>query len=683
MESIIIYLSHTARDENTTLRIPSPGVEDGSVKDVLDLAVERFNTVFGKETHTYTVDSVILRLGEEMMGGSPFTLREEDAFWECVDQGQKVYLTLKGNIEAIPSAVTTSPGVKGKAEEGSTSVPQNINTSTHFQVKEVHSSRIVVPGNNLKQALRGVIPISGLYKNNDVEIPVNELLAYKSKIDKELKEEGDDAPGSLKALAEWLEKEAAIKREHVDKMMEDGVISFWDLWQVFTADTQIIASDDDIEQGYRIVSCEYAKSWQGVQFCVTGEYVASNGKTFFFKNASLDIPMYDGTKALEDLALQIPTKEQIERLVTRGREIAANVRLCGYYDYNGQFRVPQGWRGTLKLTERGKIMIDIDNYNRAIDTACGNDHFVGTNANAITGNGDRGIGDDDVLFTFYAWLPAFSFRKKRWGMIAWELVSDIDYNHSAFDALVMQDEDQKSLIRGLVKQRLITAGAKVSEDLISGKGGGCIFLLYGPPGTGKTLTAEATAELLERPLYQITVAELGTDAEDLEEGLENALRLASHWKAVVLMDEADNFLERRGKNDLARNAMVSVFLRLLEYYDGVLFLTTNRVEDFDPAFYSRISMPIMYPALTREVRTRVWVNLLKAAKSTVGDGITIDVLAEFNLNGREIRSCIYLAQCTSQFNGGDPYVLGSKELLVPIHLKLGFREAMEGQSTIE
>jgi hypothetical protein len=46
---------------------------------------------------------------------------------------------------------------------------------------------------------------------------------------------------------------------------------------------------------------------------------------------------------------------------------------------------------------------------------------------------------------------------------------------------------------------------------------------------------------------------------------------------VLLIDEADVFLEKRTLTDVHRNALVSVFLRLLEYYEGILFLTTNRV----------------------------------------------------------------------------------------------------------
>jgi SpoVK/Ycf46/Vps4 family AAA+-type ATPase len=55
----------------------------------------------------------------------------------------------------------------------------------------------------------------------------------------------------------------------------------------------------------------------------------------------------------------------------------------------------------------------------------------------------------------------------------------------------------------------------------------------------------------------------------------------------MLIDEADIFLEKRSTEDIERNAVVGTFLRLLEYYDGVLFLTTNRVHNFDEAFYSR------------------------------------------------------------------------------------------------
>ncbi|KAG2041146.1 hypothetical protein BDR03DRAFT_39278, partial [Suillus americanus] len=88
-----------------------------------------------------------------------------------------------------------------------------------------------------------------------------------------------------------------------------------------------------------------------------------------------------------------------------------------------------------------------------------------------------------------------------------------------------------------------------------------IALLHGPPGTGKTLTAEAVAEHLKRPLYVLSSLELSTTPATLEKKLGDVLRLATTWDAVVLIDEADVFLEQRSLHELERNALVSVALR--------------------------------------------------------------------------------------------------------------------------
>jgi len=181
-----------------------------------------------------------------------------------------------------------------------------------------------------------------------------------------------------------------------------------------------------------------------------------------------------------------------------------------------------------------------------------------------------------------------------------------------------------------------------------GKGGGCIFLLHGNPGTGKTLTAEAVAELLHRPLYSVSVGELGTSTQTLETKLRDILDVASHWNAVILIDEADIFLEKRTENDINRNAMVGIFLRLLEYHQGVLFLTTNRVKCFDEAFHSRISVALKYNDLTDQSREVIWTNLLESAKIT---GFDVKELAKHKLNGRQIRTAIRLAQALAYSEG--------------------------------
>jgi len=171
------------------------------------------------------------------------------------------------------------------------------------------------------------------------------------------------------------------------------------------------------------------------------------------------------------------------------------------------------------------------------------------------------------------------------------------------------------------------------------------FLLHGSPGVGKTLTAESIAEFLHRPLYSVSVGELGTTTDTLEQNLKDILQVAATWNAVVLIDEADIFLEKRTKRDVQRNALVGIFLRLLEYHQGVLFLTTNRVKIFDPAFHSRISIALKYKDLELEERSQVWTNLLHAADIS---NIKPEELAKFDLNGRNIKNCIRLAQALAK-----------------------------------
>jgi len=144
------------------------------------------------------------------------------------------------------------------------------------------------------------------------------------------------------------------------------------------------------------------------------------------------------------------------------------------------------------------------------------------------------------------------------------------------------------------------------------------------------------------------VGELGTNTTELEKSLQEILEVASAWNAVVLLDEADIFLEKRSENDVARNAMVGIFLRLLEYHQGVLFLTTNRVKSFDSAFHSRISVALKYPDLDVAQRQQVWSNLLQAARI---EHLDVAELGKHELNGRQIKTTIRLAQALALHEG--------------------------------
>ncbi|KAJ1554820.1 hypothetical protein HK096_001286 [Nowakowskiella sp. JEL0078] len=241
-------------------------------------------------------------------------------------------------------------------------------------------------------------------------------------------------------------------------------------------------------------------------------------------------------------------------------------------------------------------------------------------------------------------LVGFSFSTKGWGHVLVDSLDEIAFNDNAFDLLVLEPE-RKRLIKALVM-----FGGKVTQakfqDIVSGKAGGSVFLLHGPPGVGKTLTAEAIAELLRRPLYYVTMGELGTDPEEMEKRLGSVLELCDGWDAIVIIDEADVFLEKRASgsaSDVVRNAMVCVMLRLIEYHQGILFLTTNRVLTFDPAFESRVTVALKYDHLGVNAREQVWRNLIANLIDIEVGPINFEKLAEEVLNGRQIKNTVRLA----------------------------------------
>lgn len=166
-----------------------------------------------------------------------------------------------------------------------------------------------------------------------------------------------------------------------------------------------------------------------------------------------------------------------------------------------------------------------------------------------------------------------------------------------------------------------------------------ICLFSGPPGCGKTLTAEAVAEVTKRPLYSVSAGDLGVDAYDVDENLSRILNMTENWNAVLLIDEADVFLEQRTRNDIGRNAIVSIFLRQLEYFQGILILTTNRIVQCDMAFNSRIHVKVSYPELDERAREVIWKTFLMKAGTSVAVNVSdedVSRLAQIPVNGRQV-----------------------------------------------
>ncbi|KAI1169754.1 hypothetical protein F4777DRAFT_584592 [Nemania sp. FL0916] len=292
------------------------------------------------------------------------------------------------------------------------------------------------------------------------------------------------------------------------------------------------------------------------------------------------------------------------------------------------------------------------------------------------------------IYVFPRAIMGYNLRTKKWVDLEVDLIQDVAWNKKSFEHLVV-DIETKELVQALVTHQI---EREQNTDVIENKGNGLIILLHGGPGTGKTFTAESVAEMAEKPLFRVTCGDIGTKPEDVEKYLESVLYLGKIWGCVVLLDEADVFLEQRSLTDLERNALVSVFLRVLEYYEGILILTSNRVGTFDEAFKSRIQLALHYHNLTEGQRWKIWKNFLTRLKTletgdsssstassssesgSGGDGVIrglsrrtksmdpvgIDFddvecylgdLAKYELNGRQIRNSITTARQLAKFKG--------------------------------
>ena len=260
----------------------------------------------------------------------------------------------------------------------------------------------------------------------------------------------------------------------------------------------------------------------------------------------------------------------------------------------------------------------------------------------------------------------------------------IHFMEKAFEQLVLA-EDKKELIRAVARNA--GGGTKFDEDeededeedfddmgldVVANKGAASIFLLSGGPGTGKTLTAEAIAELLQKPLYVVTAGDLGITAGEVEKSLGSVLELCQTWDALVLIDEADIFLEQRQSSEIQRNALVCVMLRLLEYYSGCLFLSSNRsTNSIDAAIASRITVMLTYPPLDATGRAKVWKNLVELVpalpknaervlqnprkasryRENFSDNDYTSLATAYETNGRQIKNSIVLARALARERG--------------------------------
>lgn len=160
------------------------------------------------------------------------------------------------------------------------------------------------------------------------------------------------------------------------------------------------------------------------------------------------------------------------------------------------------------------------------------------------------------------------------------------------------------------------------------------------------------AEEVERALLRISCSDLGDNPYDVERKLDALLKLAIRCEAIVLVDEADTFLSRRSSGsggsiaDYFHNAIVSIFLQRLEYFSGVIFLTTNSVTAIDDAVKSR-AISLRYTDLQSKSMSKIWMTHLVKGQEIPADqdmwAMCTQLGEKYKLDGRQIMTLARLS----------------------------------------
>lgn len=420
-------------------------------------------------------------------------------------------------------------------------------------------------------------------------------------------------------------------------------ITFDLLWTLFRHGTLVFNRHEFTEQDYilRVTRFEIMETNEGIFAAIHCHVITDDGEHFGIANQKLLIPSFEGERKIQSLSVfplfYHSNGRDIRELATKRGRRFASLQCQTYGEISGMAACvddhPTDDRKDLrKYRAYGRVMIDPGAF-RMFKPDSSLNLPVSTPLK-------RAELEEEQYIICTPVVIGFCFGTKQWGGFALDHLRDVSWSLEPFDRLVL-DNRHKELIHALVEQH--ASRMSTFDDFVRGKGKGLVGLLAGPPGCGKTLTAEAAAEVTKRPLYCISAGELGSSSEDVDDAMTQILELAQRWKAVVLLDEADVFLSQRRETDVQRNALVSIFLRQLEYYQGIMFLTTNLVSQCDAAFESRIHFTVHYPSLSRVSRRQIWKTFIDktsdACQSMVSEA-EIDALAQEILNGRQIKNTV-------------------------------------------
>jgi hypothetical protein len=430
-----------------------------------------------------------------------------------------------------------------------------------------------------------------------------------------------------------VEPSLFVNIDHLGEINENTVVNLKEAYTlmqnyeyfVVTVDgEQCVTRKKAISLKKRIFSLE-SNDFTGISF--QGEVIVSNGYDKYNFQPINDEEYIENSK-LSDLSFRPIFKHEIEKFRQKGMKIIEYTQKPIYKYANGVLFKPHAdsSKGESKtIGVNGRIMIDVQGFCDTVGLDLLNSGSSSFYSSEISRKG--------LELIMYSKVPVYSFDTKIWGHMNIDSITEIQFNENMIDNL---SNEHAVLLKDLV------ANYDKTDFLdFYSKKKGLIILLNGEPGTGKTATAISLTENGHIPLFQVGAQDLGTYPGEIEKNLHKIIRIVERWKGVILIDEADAFLRKRtfGNND---HQMTSVFLRLMENYSGIMFMTSNLGDLIDPAIDSRIQIRLNYQKPSEYHRIKVWRSLLEQTNFHF-DSTDIDILSKYELNNREIGNIVQLA----------------------------------------
>ncbi|KAK3338921.1 P-loop containing nucleoside triphosphate hydrolase protein [Neurospora tetraspora] len=530
----------------------------------------------------------------------------------------------------------------------------------------------------------------------ELESPFQMLIHHWDDLDVHRRQTSDyDVRSHLNLLFDFMESELGPDYQRLQAMWQKGHITYETLWSVFKPGSLLITFENGHPWLLRCLRTGYEVYNSIGPVChIYGQYTDFDGKTFGNATQEFQIRQKVSLNGLHPGPInQLPifplaywTKDETKiddlkrRLQIRGEAFKEidGVALRYYHGTAKYLKEPpmsyyhpslEGESGLwIGFTESARVVLDRVLF----------DEEIFSERKTVAAN----PGADLTLCPPYT--KGFSPAKKTFCRYYLDCLRPIDWKPDAWESLLLPNA-QKRILRALVENHIFPDNAR-DEDMQKGKG--LVLLLHGSPGSGKTMTAETAAEATKKLLISSSLGELNRDnwASEFERRLKELLHYATKWQAVVLLDEADVFLEKREDaegHNADRNALVAVFLKHLEYFSGIVFLTTNRVRSFDAAMKSRIHLALTYGPPDLETRRQLWMKYLGAIpKSEISMGINedIDELLTEKLNGREISYAVNTARTIARH---ERQPLSLDHLMTVILVRQEFDKSLKEVSRIE